>query len=111
MFEKQMSNKIVYWTIFAVPLDNRKEDPKLFDTLHRSYGTSLVDIGMGLPTAFSVVGASVVFKIAWGPIVWGILSAIVGFILGFLIRLFVELVLKKKKKDIKRSTCRNNSYN
>jgi hypothetical protein len=88
-------------SIFAVPLDNRKEDPKLFDTLHRSDGTSLVDIGMGLATAFSVAGASVGFKLAWGPIIWGILSAIVGFVLGFLIRLFIELVLKKKKRLLK----------
>lgn len=33
--------------IFAVPLDNRKEDRKIFDSMHRSDGTTLIDIGMG----------------------------------------------------------------
>jgi len=87
--------------IFAVPLDNRKEDPKIFDTLHRSDGTSLIDIGMGIATAFSVIGASIGFELAWGPIYWGVIGAFSGFILGFAIRLFIELVVKKNKKNIK----------
>lgn len=87
--------------IFAVPLDRRKEDRKIFDTLHRSDGTSLIDIGMALATAFSVIGASIGFKLAWGPIYWGLIGAFVGFVLGFAIRLFMELVVKKKKKVIK----------
>jgi len=87
--------------IFAVPLDNRAEDRKIFDNLHRSDGTSLVDIGMGLATAFSVIGASIGFKLAWGPIYWGLLAAFIGFVLGFSIRLFMELVVKKKKRSLK----------
>ena len=83
--------------IFAVPLDNRAEELKLFDSLHRSDGTSLVDIGMALATAFSVIGASIGFKLAWGPIYWGLIGAFIGFVLGFAIRLFIELILKKKK--------------
>ena len=38
--------------IFAVPLDNRSEDKRLFDTLHRSDGTLLIDIGMALGHSF-----------------------------------------------------------
>jgi len=87
--------------IFAVPLDNRTEDRKIFDTLHRSDGTSLIDIGMGIATAFSVIGASIGFKLDWGPIYWGLISAFVGFVLGFAIRLFMELVIKKKKRFFK----------
>jgi len=83
--------------IFAVPLDKRAEELKLFDSLHRSDGTSLVDIGMALATAFSVIGASIGFKLAWGPIYWGLIGAFIGFVLGFAIRLFIELILKKKK--------------
>ncbi|MBS4171751.1 hypothetical protein [Bacillus sp. FJAT-49736] len=85
-------------SIFAVPLDNRAEDRKIFDNIHRSDGTSLIDIGMGLATAFSVIGASIGFKLAWGPIYWGLISAFVGFVLGFAIRLLMELVMKKKKR-------------
>jgi hypothetical protein len=88
-------------SIFAVPLDNRTEERKVFDSLHRSDGTSLIDIGMALATAFSVVGASIGFKLSWGPIYWGLISAFIGFVLGFAIRLFTEIVLKKKKRLIR----------
>nr|WP_026314506.1 hypothetical protein [Heyndrickxia acidiproducens] len=84
--------------IFAVPLDNRAEDRKIFDTLHRSDGITLIDIGMGLATAFAVIGASIGFKLAWGPIYCGLIGAVSGFVLGFAIRLFMELVVKKNKR-------------
>lgn len=84
--------------IFAVPLDNRTEERKLFDSLHRSDGISLIDIGVALATAFSVIGASIGFKLAWGPIYWGLIGAAAGFIVGFLIRLVIELGIKKKKR-------------
>lgn len=87
--------------IFAVPLDNRTEEVKVFDTTHRSDGTSLIDIGMALATAFSVIGASIGFKLAWGPIYWGLISAFIGFVLGYAIRLINELVFKKKKRVLK----------
>ncbi|WP_274364237.1 hypothetical protein [Paenibacillus thermotolerans] len=88
-------------SIFAVPLDNREEDRKIFDNLHRSDGTSLIDIGMGLATAFSVIGASIGFKLAWGPIYWGLIGAFAGFVLGLAIRIFFEIVVKKKKRTLK----------
>ncbi|MGD6965572.1 hypothetical protein ACQCVP_04035 [Rossellomorea vietnamensis] len=87
--------------IFAVPLDNRTEERMVFDTIHRSDGTSLIDIGMALGTAFSVVGASVGFKLAWGPIYWGLIGAFIGFMIGFAIRLVTELVIKKKRRVLK----------
>ncbi|MEH7108475.1 hypothetical protein [Bacillus sp. JJ1764] len=88
-------------SIFAVPLDNKEKDRKIFDTLHRSDGTSLIDIGMGLATAFAVIGASMGFKLAWGPIFSGLAGAFVGFVLGFAIRLFMELVVRKNKRALK----------
>jgi hypothetical protein len=84
--------------IFVVPLENRTENRRMFDSLHRADGISLIDLGMTLATAFSVVGASIGFKLDWGPIYWGIISAIVGFILGFVIKLFMFKVIKKKKR-------------
>ncbi|WP_404456721.1 hypothetical protein LG329_15765 [Virgibacillus necropolis] len=87
--------------IYAIPLDNRTEERKLFDSIHKSDGTSLIDIGMALATAFSVIGTSIGFELAWGPVYWGLISAFIGFVLGFAIRLFIELVVKKRKRYLK----------
>ncbi|WP_117169923.1 hypothetical protein [Paraliobacillus sediminis] len=92
---------IIQERIFAVPLDNRKEKRKVFDTIHRSDGTSMIDIGFALATAFAVIGASIGFKLAWGPIFWGLIGAFSGFILGLLIRVFTEVFLKKKRRLLK----------
>lgn len=87
--------------IYVVPLDNMKEERKIFDNLHRSDGTSLIDIGAALATALAVVGASIGFKLAWGPIYWGLIGAAVGFMIGFAIRLFTEFVIKKRRRKLK----------
>jgi hypothetical protein len=84
--------------IFAVPLDNRSEDPKLFDTLHQSDGISLINKGMFLAVIFSVIGASRGFLLEWGPIYWGLIGAGIGFILGFILDL---IILKIKNKKIR----------
>lgn len=81
--------------ILAVPLNNRQEDRKLFDSIHKSDGLSMFDLAAALATAFAVVGSSIGFRFDWGPIIWGILYAIIGFILGFFINIFK---IKKKKK-------------
>ncbi|MFD1413368.1 hypothetical protein [Oceanobacillus jeddahense] len=94
-------NGIPKTSIYAVPLDNRKEDRKLFDGLHKSDGTSLIDIGIALATAFSVIGTSIGFELAWGPICWGLIFALIGFVLGVAIRLFTEKVFKKRKRLLK----------
>ncbi|WP_394173661.1 hypothetical protein [Guptibacillus hwajinpoensis] len=87
--------------IYAVPLDNREESRKIFDTLHRSDGISLIDIAMPLATVFAVVTASIGFKLAWGPIYWGLIGAVGGFMIGFLIRLIIVLKTTKKKHRLK----------
>lgn len=88
--------------IFAVPLDNRQESRRLFDNLHRSDGTSLIDIGMALATALSTIGVSLGFIFPGGPIVWGLSGAWAGFLIGFGIRLFIELVTKGKRKKTRK---------
>lgn len=80
--------------IFAVPLNNRIEKRRLFDSIHRADGVSLIDIAISLATAFSVIGVSVGLRMAWGPILWGIISAFIGFVLGFVIKLVLLLVLR-----------------
>ena len=87
--------------IFVIPLDNQTEERKVFDNLHRSDGTSFVDIGVALATAFSVIGASIGFELAWGPIYWGLIGAAIGFLIGFGIRIFTEIILKKRRRLLK----------
>jgi len=82
--------------IYAVPLDNRSEPTRLFDTLHRSDGISFIDIAMPLATAFSVVLASIGFELAWGPIYWGLIGAVLGFVVGLTISLIKHFVIEKK---------------
>ncbi|ARK32635.1 hypothetical protein [Halalkalibacter krulwichiae] len=87
--------------ILAVPLNNRVEERRLFDTLHRADGISLFDKGAAIGTAFSVIGGSVGFILEWGPILWALIGAASGFILGFLIDYFIIKVIRKKKRQIK----------
>jgi hypothetical protein len=87
--------------IFAVPLDNRQEEQKLFDSLHRSDGTSFISKGMILAVLFSVVGASRGFVLEWGPIYWGLIGAVSGFIIGFGIDLLIHLIKNKNRSMIK----------
>lgn len=87
--------------IYAFPLKHREETRKIFDTLHRSDGISLIDIAMPLATAFSVVTASIGFGLKLGPIYWGLFGAIGGFLIGLSIRLLIVLLKKKKKQHLK----------
>lgn len=87
--------------IYAIPLDNRMASRKLFDSIHQSDGTSLSDIGMALATAFSVIGVSIGFKMAWGPIWIGVISAFIGLVIGIAIRLFTNVILKKRKRSLR----------
>src|SRR6478752_6305191 len=68
--------------IFIVPLNNRTEDRRIFDSLHRADGVSLIDLRMGLATAYSVIAASIWFKLNRVLIYCGITSGFSGFWLG-----------------------------
>ncbi|MDE5414302.1 hypothetical protein [Alkalihalobacterium chitinilyticum] len=87
--------------ILAVPLINRVEERRLFDTLHRADGISLFDKGAAIGTAFAVIGASVGFVLEWGPIYWGLIGAAVGFIIGFIIDYIIFKVIHKRKRVLK----------
>jgi hypothetical protein len=84
--------------IFAVPLTNRKVERRLFDSIHNSDGVSLISKGAAIGTALAVIGASVGFKLQWGPIYWGLIGAGGGFLLGVLIDLFIYKVIKKQQR-------------
>lgn len=87
--------------ILAVPLMNRVQERKLFDTLHRADGISLFDKGAAIGTAFSVIGASIGFVLEWGPIFWGVIGGAIGFMIGFIIDYIFYKVIQKRKRVLK----------
>jgi hypothetical protein len=91
-------NRIQKENIFAVPLTNRKTERRLFDSIHSADGISLLSTGAALGTAFAVIGASVGFKLAWGPIYCGLIGVTGGFFLGVCIDLLYYKVIKKQQR-------------
>lgn len=87
--------------ILAVPLVNRAQERRLFDSLHRADGISLFDKGAAIGTAFAVIGASIGFQLEWGPIYWGLIGGAVGFVIGFLIDYFINKVIHRRKRVLK----------
>ncbi|MFC3803287.1 hypothetical protein [Cohnella sp. GCM10012308] len=85
-------------SIYAVPLDLRKEEPRLMDSMHRADGLSFMDKGMILAFMFATVGASKGFVWTWGPIIWGLIGAGTGFALGVAINGLLYLRKRRKKK-------------
>ena len=101
--------------IVAVPLQNMKDQPKLFDTIHRSDGESLLDSAAILGTVFSVLGASFGFVLTWGPIIWGLLGVAFGAIIGFMIDYLLTKKHKKSKTNLNTEVilivnCKENEY-
>lgn len=86
--------------ILAVPFEKRRENRKLFDTIHRSDGLSLLDLSAALGTACSVFGASYGFVLKWGPIVWGLIGFAVGALLGLIIDYFYTKRNSKNRKKV-----------
>jgi hypothetical protein len=83
--------------ILAVSLNTTDDSMKLMDSIHHSDGVSLFDTGAALATAFAVIGVSIGFRLAWGPVYWGLIGACSGLLLGFLLNFFYHRVIKKKK--------------
>jgi hypothetical protein len=52
-----------------------------------------IEIGIACATALSVIGTCLGYKWTWGPIIWGIIAAFIGFGLGF----GIHAILSKKK--------------
>ncbi|CAG7612134.1 hypothetical protein PAESOLCIP111_01487 [Paenibacillus solanacearum] len=69
-------------SIMAVSMDETVSRSDVTATRYPHKQTLAFEIGMALATAFSVVGISFGFVSDWGPIIWGIVSALAGFMLG-----------------------------
>jgi hypothetical protein len=55
--------------LLAVPLDKRTEPRKLFDTIHRADGSSMLDAATILGTVFMLLGAIYGYVLKWGPLI------------------------------------------
>ncbi len=92
--------------LYAVPLIEFKEEAKLFDTIHRSDGISLLDSGLAWATALTVVGSSYGFILRWGPIVWGLIGALTGLIIGYIL----DMIFNKKRRSKKNTLIQPNVF-
>ncbi|MBE4907529.1 hypothetical protein IMZ08_05555 [Bacillus luteolus] len=86
--------------IFAAPLDKRQEPRQIFDTIHQADGISLFDAGAILGTCLMLLGAIYGQILEWGPIIWGIIGAVVGIVLGISIKLFIFRKKQFSRKKI-----------
>ena len=88
--------------ILAAPLDKGGEVVKLFDSIHRSDGLSLIDLAAVLGSIFMVLGAIYGFVLEWGPIWWGLIGMFFGFAVGIIIKLYTtKKYSESRNKDPK----------
>ncbi|MBB6693786.1 hypothetical protein H7B90_20520 [Cohnella xylanilytica] len=72
-------------SIAAVPMEPVTERPPIPEAIHRMDGSKFFDIGALLSTVFSVLGASIGFRLRWGPIIWGIIGVAAGVAAAFVL--------------------------
>lgn len=63
---------------------------------YREYSPHPFEIGIATATGCAVIGASSGFVLPWGPIIVGLLAAIIGFFIGYS---FYSLIKKQKLKS------------
>jgi hypothetical protein len=80
--------------MIAAPLEVVPVRRNMIDSIHRSDGSSMLDVGMALGTAVSVVTASLGMTLRWGPVFWGLIGAASGFVVGLLI----DVLLGKRRR-------------
>ncbi|WP_051250389.1 hypothetical protein [Paenibacillus harenae] len=79
--------------IMVVPMDRSQDAKSTFSPRIASDAEMAFEIGMAGGTAFSVVGVSLGFSLYLGPLLWGVIFAVIGFLLAF----GITLLVKRKK--------------
>ncbi|MBO7743317.1 hypothetical protein I8J29_03870 [Paenibacillus sp. MWE-103] len=70
-------------SIMTVMMENGGERTDKTAAFYPNKTTLAFEAGMGSATACSVVGISAGFVLDWGPLIWGMLTALFGFAAGF----------------------------
>ncbi|MCD1258969.1 hypothetical protein B5M42_008975 [Paenibacillus athensensis] len=83
----------------AIALEPVAPSVRLFDTIHRSDGQSLLDLSAVLATVGAVVAACLGFRLAAGPILSGLAGLAAGALAGFILDLLVTRSRKQRKAN------------
>jgi hypothetical protein len=65
-------------------------DNEQLKSSHREYSPHPFEIGIATATGSAVIGVSSGFVLPWGPIVGGLIAAIIGFFIGYSIYSFIK---------------------
>lgn len=85
--------------LLVVCMDSQsKQSPEEQLSPEGSSSANGVEVGLATGTALSVIGTCVGFNLSWGPIIWGLITAIIGFFLGFGIHAMVRKPLERLPK-------------
>ena len=84
--------------IRVVPMDVDSKNPFQYDSKKQDIKYKATEVGISCATGFSVVGASVGFILAWGPVFCGLIASILGFFIGF--GIYISLKRLKNYKHL-----------
>lgn len=69
--------------ILVVPMDTDSTPPSQYIGKSRDRLYKGIEVGMACATASSVIGISIGFVLTWGPIIWALIFALIGFAIAF----------------------------
>ena len=76
--------------IMVVPMDTDPKTSTLFTGKSQDFYYKGIEVGVACATASSVIGTSIGFILALGPVFWGLAAALMGFAIGFGIYAFAR---------------------
>ncbi|PYI52516.1 hypothetical protein [Paenibacillus flagellatus] len=69
--------------MMVVPMDADPKESFVRTDVSGEQNRKPIEAGMACATACCVIGTSVGFRLAWGPLIWGLISTVIGFAAGF----------------------------
>ncbi|MBC9785086.1 hypothetical protein H1S01_11260 [Heliobacterium chlorum] len=76
--------------IMVVPMDTVPKNPNQFLSKPRDLYSNGIEVGIACATASAVLGTTLGFSYTWGPILWGLFGAFIGFSVGFGLYLYIN---------------------